>query len=189
MDELRSQLRSRDLRRDAPLAGVALGIVLVASLVMLGAVSTSRPASDPLTNTYSSPEALADAVIGAIAEGDLERLRGLALTEQEFRTHVWPDLPASRSDGLVPFDFVWGNLQQNSESFLRQTVAAQQGELSDLRRVTFAGTTTTYGDVVVHRDTVLVVASAGGGERMVRLFGSLVEQQGAWKVFSYVVND
>jgi hypothetical protein len=43
--------------------------------------------------------------------------------------------------------------------------------------------------VRVHRDAELVVRDADGATRAVRLFGSLIEQDGAWKVFSYVADD
>jgi hypothetical protein len=41
----------------------------------------------------------------------------------------------------------------------------------------------------VHRDAELVVAGRDGDERIVRVFGALVEQEGRWKVFSYVADD
>jgi hypothetical protein len=55
--------------------------------------------------------------------------------------------------------------------------------------VRVAGNTSQYGDVVVSRMTELVVASGDGAERVVRLFGSMVQQDGRYKVFSYVVDD
>jgi hypothetical protein len=143
----------------------------------------------PLANTEGSPEALARRVIDAMQAGDLGRLRALALTEQEFRVHVWPSLPAARPERNVPFDFVWERIEQNSEGHLRQTVAAIGGGPLTLRRVRFAGPTSRYGDVAVRRSTELVLAAPDGTERMVRLFGSTVEQDGRYKVFSYVVGD
>jgi hypothetical protein len=193
MDQLRSPVtrRSHAIRPRGltAKAGVSLAVVLVASIALFAAVNASRTAPAPLTHTYASPDALAKAVIDAMEEGDLDRLQALALTEEEFRTHVWPHLPASRPERNVPFDFVWGTLRQNSEGHLRQTLAGFPDGSVELRRVESAGETSDYGDVVVRRDTTLLVAGTDGRERVVRLFGSLIEQDGAWKVFSYVVDE
>jgi hypothetical protein len=168
---------------------IALVVLVVASVAVFASVHASRARPAPLQHTLSSPEAVAAAVIEAVERGDLDRLRALALTEEEFRAHVWPDLPASRPERNVPFDFVWDTLHQNSEAHLRQTVARAGGAPVELRGVRFAGETSTYGEVTVRRDTTLVVAGLDGTERLVRLFGSTIERDGAWKVFSYVVDD
>ena len=161
----------------------ALAVAIIAAL--LASVTAFRSGPAPLANTLSSPEAVAEAVVEAMQAGDLERLRALALTEEEFRAHVWPELPVSRPEVNAPFDFVWNTLHDRSELFLRQRVGSFQGQSLDVKAVTFAGGTSTYGDVEVHRDTELVIGGETG-DRRVRLFGSLIEQDGAWKVFSYV---
>jgi hypothetical protein len=191
MDELRSPMNvgracTAHLR---VIRAVALVALLAAAVVSFASANASRARPAPLRNTLSSPEAVAAAVIEAIERGDLDRLRALALTEEEFRAHVWPDLPASRPERNVPFDFVWDTLCQNSEAHLRQTVARAGGTPVELRGVRFAGETSTYGEVTVRRDTTLVVSGPDGTERLVRLFGSTIEHDGAWKVFSYVVDD
>jgi hypothetical protein len=168
---------------------IALIVVLMASAALFASLDAWRERPAPLAGTAESPEALAVAVVDAMRAGDLAGLRALAVTEEEFRAHVWPELPAARPERNVPFDFVWDRLEQTSHAHLHQTLAAL-GELPlELRRVEFAGETSVYGDVVVHRSTQLVVNRPDGRERVVRLFGSTIEQNGRYKVFSYVVND
>ena len=75
-----------------------------------------------LSNTYPSPEALATAVMGAVERRDATALRALALNEQEFRDHVWPELPAARPERNLPFSYVWGDLRQKSEEGLALTL-------------------------------------------------------------------
>ena len=41
----------------------------------------------------------------------------------------------------------------------------------------------------VHRETVLRVGNDAGAIEDIRLFGSSLEKDGGWKVFSYVVDD
>ena len=51
------------------------------------------------------------------------------------------------------------------------------------------GGKTPYGHYTVHRDTSFDVVDASGMAETLRVFGSFVEKYGAWKVFSYVVDD
>jgi hypothetical protein len=146
--------------------------------------------SEPLlANTYPSPHGTATAVLDALAQRDVSALRGLALSEQEFRDHIWPELPASRPERNLPFSYVWGDLHQKSEAALTRTLQQHGGRRYALTGVRFAGETTRYATFTVHRDTMLRVRDDAGRESEMRLFGSTVEKDGAWKVFSYVVDD
>jgi hypothetical protein len=142
-----------------------------------------------LANTYPSPHAAAAAVLEALARRDLMALRGLALNQAEFREHIWPDLPAARPERNLPFSYVWGDLHQKSEAALARTLQRHGGRRYTLSDVRFAGETTRYATYTVHRETTLRVRDERAVESEVRLFGSTVEKEGAWKVFSYVVDD
>ena len=172
-----------------PAVAALLSLLVVAALVPRTLTWSGAVAPPPLTNTEGSPEALARRVIDAMQAGDVGRLRALALTEQEFRAHVWPELPAARPERNVPFDFVWQRLAQTSEGHLRQTLGAVGGAPLTPRRVRFAGERSQYRDVVVRRRTEIVLAGSDDSEHVVRLFGSTIEQDGRYKVFSYVVDD
>jgi hypothetical protein len=84
---------------------------------------------------------------------------------------------------------VWGDLHQKSEAALDRTFAEHAGRRYTLVSVRFAGEVTRYPSYTVHRETVLRVRDEGGAEADVRLFGSSVEKDEAWKVFSYVIHD
>jgi hypothetical protein len=140
-------------------------------------------------HTQTSPEAVAAAVLDALARHDVERLRALALTEREFRESVWPQLPAARPERNLPFSYVWGDLRQKSEQSLARTVAREGGRRYTLVSVRNDGKTTRYSGYTVRRDTVLSVRNDSTELLEIRVFGSLIEQNGRWKVFSYVVND
>jgi hypothetical protein len=180
------------VRRSGTRAASRYGLAAVASFVLVvvlfASVNAFRSRPAPLSNTLPSPEAVAEAVVAAMQAGDVEGLRELALTEDEFRAHVWPELPISRPEVNAPFEFVWGSLHEKSERFLGRTVEALRGRSMDVKAVAFTGEASEYGDVEVHRSTELVIAGDAGDQR-VRLFGSMIEQNGAWKVFSYVVED
>jgi hypothetical protein len=84
---------------------------------------------------------------------------------------------------------VWGDLRQKSEQALAQTLARHGGHRYSLRGVHFDGTVTRYATYTVHRQTVLTVRDAEGAELDLRLYGSSVQKDGTWKVFSYVVDE
>jgi hypothetical protein len=129
------------------------------------------------------------AVLEALQQRDVGSLRSLALTEQEFRDHVWPELPAARPERNLPFSYVWGDLHLKSETFLARTVEEHGGRRYTLVDVRFEGESTTYPSYVVHRQTVLRARDESGGEVDLRVFGSSVVKDGSWKVFSYVAEE
>ena len=54
--------------------------------------------------------------------------------------------------------------------------------------VAFSGGVTDYGTFRVHRDSVLTLRDGEGNVSNGRLLGSMIEQAGRFKVFSYVVD-
>lgn len=142
----------------------------------------------PLADTHDSPTAVAQAVIEAVTAGNRAALVSLALSEQEFREHIWPQLPAARPERNLPFSYVWGDLHQKSGASMATTLAKYRGQRLSLVEVRH-GDVTRYQSYTVHRDSVFVVRTAAGATEDVRLCGSMVEQGGRWKVFSYVTSD
>jgi hypothetical protein len=167
-----------DHRRGPALAGLALLVV-----------ATLACSAPPLAHTHDSADGLVRAVLAAFASRDDARLQALALSEEEFRQSVWPSLPAARPERNLPFSYVWGDLQQKSDNRRRLLLGAYGGRAYQLQGVTFTGGTTEYAGFRVHRNALLTVRDGGGSEHEVRLFGSAVEMDGAWKVFSYNTDD
>jgi hypothetical protein len=180
-------LSMRGLSQSA--AGLWVAAFLVA-LLGLGYFACAGPAApSPLTHPHTSSDALARAVLDGIARRDADALRALSLTEGEFRAHVWPELPAARPERNLPFSYVWGDLRQKSETSLQVLLAKHGGQRYELSGVRFAGDDTKYPSYVVHRESVFVVRDQAGAEQQLRLCGSMLEKDGQWKVFSYVVDD
>jgi hypothetical protein len=123
----------------------------------------------------------------ALASRDRDRLEALALSEQEFRDRVWPELPAARPERNLPFSFVWGDLRQKSLAALSQTLQEHGGRRYHVDRVSFASATR-FPSFTIHREATVHVRDASETARELRVCGSMLEQQGRWKVFSYVVD-
>lgn len=161
------------------------GLLLALAAVLLGTGCTRVP---PLADTHDSPEAVVRAVLDALARRDTVALEALVLSEQEFKDHVWPHLPAARPERNLPFSYVWGDLHQKSRQSLARTVREIGGRRLRLDRLSFSGQTA-YPGAVVHREAVATVTDENGYTADVRVCGSLIEQGGRWKVFSYVTTD
>jgi hypothetical protein len=142
----------------------------------------------PLRHTFESPEILARELLGAIERKDRARLEELALTEDEFKTIVWPRLPSSRPEAGLPVDYAWQDLHSKSVGYLITTLHEFGGQRLELIGLEFRGETTDYVRFQVRRRSTLDVRDESGNTRRVRLFGSMIEQDGRVKVFSYVVD-
>ena len=189
MDRLLRTL-DRIRRQGAPsgaLSRLAAGVSLAALLCTATACAGSE-ASAPFAHTFESPEQLAAAVARALEQKDAARLQSLALSEQEFKAHVWPRLPVSRRDGHVPFGFVWSQLHQRSTAQLGGTIAEYGGHGLQVVAVRFLGESSDYGTFTVRRKAAVVVRDRDGTERTVRLFGSVLTANDRHKVFSYVID-
>jgi len=143
----------------------------------------------PLPHSQESVDDLARAVLQAIERRDIDELHALALNKEEFTAQVWPELPAARPERNLSPAFVWGDLNQKSNIMLRETLLEHGGKKYQLVRVRFLGRTTPYPSYVVHRESEVTVTDAEGHERQMRLFGSVIERAGRFKVFSYVIDD
>jgi hypothetical protein len=167
--------------------------VLVVTAV-LATAACSGPAEPtrapaPLTHTFASPEALARAVLTALERKDLEGLSALPLSETEYREYVWPELPVSRPERNVPFDYSWRQMKQRSDGSLQQTIARYAGRRLDLVEARFTGETTHYASFRVMRDSEIIARDASGRDLVVRLYGSAMVRDGRYKMFSYVVDN
>ena len=169
----------------------AVRFLVVAAVIVTAACSApaepTRSAA-PLTQTFASPEELARAVLAALERKDLAALRAMALSEAEFREHVWPELPTSRPERNVPFDYAWGQLKQHSDGSLAETAGRYAGRPLRFVRTSFRGETTQYQTFGVMRESEIIAADESGRELILRLYGSAMLKDGRYKLYSFVVD-
>ncbi len=158
-------------------------------LFLLLAVSACGRGNDPipLTPSYDSKDAAVTAFLQALAARDRDTLLRQAVSETEFLKHIWPALPASRPDVGMPADRAWTEQTQRNTNFLAQTLGEHGGRRYELVAASFDGSPTTYGSFTIHPKTTLDIRDEFG-VREVRLFGSMIESGGRWKIYSFVVD-
>lgn len=88
----------------------------------------------------------------------------------------------------MPFSYVWGDLRSKSEAGLAGVMVTHGGRTYTLEGIRFTGGTTQYDSYLVHRESALDVRGADGQRQTLRLFGSVIEKGGRFKVFSYVTD-
>jgi hypothetical protein len=163
------------------LCGRALSFVVVASLAVACA-----PAPPRFAGSLESQPALVEEFLRALEAKDKLRLQSLALSEEEFKTEAYPEMPAY---GKIPADFAWQQLYEKSRAGLETVLARQGGHGYDLEDVTFKGAHTAYATFVVHRRPMVKVRDRKTGEeKTLALFGSILEHRGRFKLFSFNID-
>ena len=187
VDRLRDQLTAFVHHRPHDRPRRAAGAVAYGLLAALALAGCAAP-PPPLANPQPSSEALAAAVLDALAAGDRDRLAALAVDGQEFRDVVWPELPSSRPERGVPVSYAWADLRQKSGNALRRLLDRWGGHRFTLLGVAYDGGTTDYRTYRVHRETRLRVRDEDGREMEVHFYGSTLARGDEYKVFSFVVD-
>jgi hypothetical protein len=163
-------------------ARLALPVLLV-SLVLAWACGPPR---ERFGGTHPSPEALAEVFQQALEAEDRTRLEEIALTEREFRLEVFPEMPAY---GNIPPGFAWSQLASRSLYGLSSVLHSHGGQGWVLEEIVFRGGTTAYQTFVVHREPVLRLRHRRTGEtRTLASFGSVLEHDGRYKLFSFNID-
>jgi hypothetical protein len=184
--------KSRTLQRGNPsrtppnLAGVASRLfAYLIILVLLAACAEKRL----LTNSFASVEDIGKKMLEALHSEDITSLEALAISEEEYRSFVWPHSPVyGIREWQDHYDFVWKQHQRRSIYSLRQMLSKYGGKKFTLVRVRFGGETTDHTIYQAHRDTRLVVINDEGKEVELKLFGSIMEMDGQFKIMSYKTN-
>jgi hypothetical protein len=140
-----------------------------------------------LANAAPDADELARRFLAAIAERDIPAIKRLRTTKKEFCWYVWPELPASQLPN-VSCDFAWSQATLNSLAGLEEMLGDYAGRRYELVSLRFAGGSKAYERFVVHSDTRVTVLDEAGHTYELKLFGSMLEQNGQYKLFSFVVD-
>lgn len=140
-----------------------------------------------LAHSAESPEALARDFLSALAVNDIPALKRTRITKDEFTWYVWPELPASRLPNVTS-DFAWSQATLNSLSGLGGLLSQYSQRRFELVGIRFAGGTRDYPSYRVHYDSRVTVRDEAGDSYELKLFGSMLEMEGRFKLFSHVID-
>lgn len=138
-----------------------------------------------LASAAPSTEALAKRFLQAIEAENIDDLRSLRVTKDEYCRLLWAELPGSRVPNLS-CDFAWDQATLRSEGGLYKLWPRHKGRHYELISLSFAGGAQDYGSFKALKDPRLVIKDKGGTQQEVRLFGSVLELDGQYKLFSFI---
>jgi hypothetical protein len=159
------------------------GAPLLALLLSGGA--GAAPTQDAcLANASPTLDEAARRFLDALAAGDAASLRRLTLSTEEFRSAIWPWLPASSPRTNLTPDFVWGHYALRNEVAFRRLLEAHGGVPYRLVAIEPESERDYAGFQLLVRPVVVVEDPAGAQKRL-HLFGSVIHQGGRYKVYGF----
>ena len=170
------------------LLGTGGTVFLAASLALLlsGFSSGSMLFEDgDLESSAVSPQALGRLLLERLREGDLSEVAQLGLSKEEWVRHVWPVSAANKPGSNFTPDFVWGLDAARSRRDLSGTVKRYGRKEWELIRVRFRKGPREFDGFRLHRDARVEVGLPDGAKRELKLFSSVFERNGEFKIFSF----
>lgn len=136
-----------------------------------------------LRGGFSSREALVRGFVRALETSDTAALRRMVMSKEEFAWFYYPSSPQSRPPYELPPDLMWFQMQGQSERgaslLLAEPAGASFGYVAHR-----CPSSRTEGENRLH-DYCVLRRLAGADTVDERLFGLIIERQGAFKFVSY----
>ena len=127
--------------------------------------------------------------MAALRQEDMGGLVSLSLSREEFRKYIWPELPASNPRTNVSLDYVWNDVWFRSVNRMKGTFERFKGQELTLVSIRQRGKVAVYPTHKAYPDWEIVIRNAAGKQGAYPLFGTLIEMDGVWKVYSYAPYD
>lgn len=177
------------LRTGRVVARAATLLLILAGSICGGTVQGCRSvvsAPRDLANAQPSPEALSRAYLDALARKDTDAMKALRITRDEFCRYVFPELPAAKTPN-VSCDWVWDQATLKSMAGMARVLNENGSARYEYVSITYASTER-YDSFNVLKSPTVTVRDEQGRQSDVRLFGSILEMDGKYKLFSFVVD-
>jgi len=137
----------------------------------------------PLSNSYRSPEALAGAVLDALAQEDHDGLLALMVTSEEHESLLWNQLPESNH---LTFEYARLLNERNSGKAITEAISNFGGNSFELVSIEFGEEVEQYEGFTLHFGAVLTVRRVSDGvEGTLPILDVVLEYGGHWKLMNY----
>ena len=169
-----------------PPADLAAGSVAIVPDTGRGyAIEPLPPEALLLDGAAESLDELLRTVERGLAERDTTRLYDLMITEREYREILFPAFPASHPPISASFETVW--ILQYPDSFrgLRRLIERYGSRDIRVTAIRFDDADQDFVNFVLHETSRVDITVDGEPRTDVRLFGSVVQVGGQWKILTY----
>lgn len=164
----------------------AAPVFLCIALTLVTGCDRAQPPFE-LSNSYADRDDAVRAFLRHLEADNQDALAAAAVTESEFLKSIWPALPASRPEVGMPAERAWTEQAFKNQAHLAQLISEHGRRRYELIRTTFSAPPTEYSGFTIHPETHLEVRD-GSKTVTLRLFGSMIESGGRWKIYSFVVD-
>ena len=137
---------------------------------------------DSLFPDFKSPEALARAFVAGLVANDARFMARTLMSPAEFAWLYYPDNPISRPPYELPPGIAWFELEGNSLAGLRRALATYGGRRIFFRRLDCRGEPVIQGSNRLWNGCSVTVSVDGERDVSVRMFGSVLERGGRFKI-------
>jgi hypothetical protein len=137
-----------------------------------------------LTNTFASPEEVCEKILDALERQDTLSLLQLRLTKFEHDSLLVPQMPLPPLGVERDMGMAWYLLDQRSTKGIRRALDDYGGQRFSLVKVRFTKPEEKFGYLVAHKGTEVTVRDSTGAEFVLPIFGSILEDNGRFKLVS-----
>ena len=127
-------------------------------------------------------------VVSALSANDQSALTKLSIDQTEFKKYVWPALAAQMSGSNTNADKYYPTYQKVSQAGIAEATTALAGKKWEIVKINLEPAQRRGKGFQVFGGPVLVLRDEGGQEKTIRVVGSLLERDGAYKVITYYVS-
>lgn len=142
------------------------------------------PRVTALSPSFASAEDVARAYVAALAANDRVALARTLMTRAEFAWLYYPENPISRPPYELPVGIAWFEIEGNSVAGVRRALASYGGRRIALRSLECANRPVVHGENRLWNSCIVTLTQEDGREARLRLFGSILERHGAFKLAS-----
>lgn len=159
-----------------------VGMVCLTGAVLAGGCARAE-AAPSLPDSYPSRNALVQAVLDALENGDRSALERARVTREQYETLLWPYLPESNS---LTFEFAWDLNERNSTKALARAIENFEGVRFALEDVQFTEPVEEYPGFKLYLGARVIATRLSDGRRgELPVLDAMVEMNGRWKLLNF----
>jgi hypothetical protein len=142
------------------------------------------PQATKLYPSFKSLEDVARAYVTALATNDRAAIAGTLMSRAEFAWLYYPESHISRPPYELPVGIAWFELEGNSLAGVRRALSSYGGRRIALRALECESRPVVHGENRLWNGCIVTLTLDDGRPARLRLFGSILERHGAFKLAS-----
>lgn len=135
-----------------------------------------------LAPAFESKDAVARAFVAAVGANDVPGVARTLMTRAEFAWLYYPENPVSAPPYELPAGIAWFELEGNSLAGIRRALASHGGRPIVFRDLDCASLPVVQGANRLWNGCVVSLVQKDGSDISLRLFGSILERDGRFKL-------